>query len=124
MPVSIVRFERCAWISLMLNLVPPDDRYLGQLPFVFVFALIWGGSIWVTARRQKNWGRWLYAALTALSVGGTGWAILTGAFWTITPPQSRPLILLADVLSLAAVYFLFAPGSHSWFQGKVGKAGS
>jgi hypothetical protein len=123
MHVSIVRFEKCAWISLMLNLVPFDDRYWDALPFLFVLALICGGLIWLTARRQKNWGRWLYAALTALSVGGTGWTLLTGTFWTLAP-QTYPLILLADFLSLAAVYFVFAPGSASWFRGKVGKAGS
>ena len=52
-----------------------------------------------------------------------GGAMLPGGFWTVPfGPWSWPLILFADFLNLAAVYFVFAPGSGPWFRSKAGSA--
>jgi hypothetical protein len=75
MPANIIRFEQLAYGMLAVEFVYSIWPFMGDrfelvfaLVFSTIFTLLWVALIWVTARRRRNWGRWLYSALTPFRV--------------------------------------------------------
>jgi hypothetical protein len=129
MPTNIIRFERLAYGSIAVVVVSwvwfvKDDvsDLLFALPFIAIFTLLWIALIWVTARRRRNWGRWLYSALIVSGVALE--VLLDPTFKQISAALHMPPNPIAadvasvvyDLMAIASVYFLFAGDAALWFR--------
>jgi hypothetical protein len=85
MPINMIRFERLAYLSLVISLVAivldnatPNGAKLGPVALAVVVVVVFafgGALISATARLRKNWLRWVYAGLFTLGVAGDIWMI-------------------------------------------------
>lgn len=125
MPKSVVWFERLTYGSLVIDvavlaITSPQSR-LPAATFVLLIPatlMIYGLTIWLIARRRKNWARWLYVVC---SIAGMPFFVhdrILGDF--------RKSILMAVLSSVeltmqaVAIALLFTASSRSWFsQGGV-----
>src|SRR5262249_28202342 len=120
MPVNIVRFERLAYVSMVIDIIVnlsdktnyEDISPYGVGAIMAVIAAIEFFVIWSIARRRKNWARWVYAVVPLLGVAGDVWSIVT---FSVTPVIAL-LSALTSVLVLYCVYCLFTGDGPGWFQ--------
>jgi hypothetical protein len=132
MPINIIRFERLAYLSLMVSMVAfVLDNSMGAgehlAPWVVAVAvvattLIGGGLISATARLRKNWLRWVYAVLVALGVAGDAWTIPTA--FAAHSPLFQALTVGSDILDIACICLLFSAAASAWFRSTAVACGS
>jgi hypothetical protein len=121
MPANIARFERLAYLSFALFLLA---GYLDQDydPAGFVATGVLFGSIsilliWLTARRRKNWARWVYSILSAMGIAADTWGYFTSAL-----DRADIVMMCSDIALVAALYYAWGGSSGDWFRGR-GAAG-
>ena len=144
MPKSVWWFEKLAWASLLLgSLVALLDwkrlitnavhRALNtRIPIIFLereyntmsFAM---GAIaiitiivlliliWLTARRRKNWARWLYAVSVAVPLP----TLLRLPDMLSANPAVAELSIVQGIVQIATVVMLFFPTARLWFAKPV-----
>jgi hypothetical protein len=127
-PPSIVRFEQAVYASLGLSLVnsliwsdtdtassPGIELPLSHLIGLHVVAL--GISvllIWLIARRASNIAKWIFVALSGLSLA----LQLASPEWIFEMGGVETAILLSqDLLIIIALRMLFRSDSRAWFNG-------
>ena len=133
MPISIIRFERLAYLSLAIGMlaVVLDDSTgsgepLGPLAMAFlvaVVAMIGIALISATARLRKSWLRWSYAVLCMLAVAADAYFIPT-ALTAGGNPWAQALTVISDILDIACVCLLFSAASGAWFRNATIAGGS
>jgi hypothetical protein len=126
MPQAIVRFERLAYLSLLLGvlatsvlLVRDADvrRLVEEMPAAAIGTnvvpnLVFLALIFAAARRRQNWARWLYSVLVA--VGLVIYIIVRHSSLGFDPVTL--LNAASGVTFIASVYFVFSRPSSSWFR--------
>jgi len=123
MPQTMVRFERLAYLSIVLGVLPIFIGFHHGLDFFnAVVAVVVDGAylivaalIFAAARLRRNWARWVYSVLIALGV-----AFSIRAFLQYRDVLGFNLVDLldavSDVAAIASVYFAFSRPSNSWFR--------
>jgi hypothetical protein len=132
MPVNIIRFERLAYLSLVISMAAfVLDNTMGPgehlVPWVIFFALVLTVAIGValiraTARLRKNWLRWVYAAFCVLGVAADAWTIPTA--FAAHSPMVHALNVGADILDIACICLLFSAAAGAWFRNTAVACGS
>jgi hypothetical protein len=123
MPRTMVRFERLAYLSIVLGALPIVIALRQGLDFfnaivaagVSVAYLIVAALIFTAARLRRNWARWVYSVLIALGV-----ALNIRTFLQYRDVLGFDLVAsldaASDVAAIASVYFAFSRPSNSWFR--------
>src|SRR5438132_1184650 len=121
-PKNVRRFE---FLSYLAGLI-----FITTLPFVdvpitlaiFIGNLIWCAFIvfliWSTARRRKNWARWLILSLFIFEA-------IELSFVQRYYDWSASLVLIrftVTAIEALALYFVFTGDSNQWFRGGVSRA--
>ena len=125
MPANIIYFERiayCALALMLLSLVVDQTTYQLRIVHVLlpviVVSIPWGALIWVTARRRRNWGRWIYGMLAVSAAIRTAWTLGVMArleFISFLVDPSQALFSLAIFLQAVATYYAFSRNAGVWF---------
>lgn len=121
MPTNIIRFERLAYISLVMGVVALgiDRNFRAEVGVTVlvvssaIAAAIGIALIFLAARRRKNWARWVFSIFAAVST-----AIVAYSVWAdfATQPWVNGLNVVSTVIDAVAVYLLFSGDSQSWFR--------
>jgi hypothetical protein len=124
MPVNIVRFERLAYLSLVISMVAyvlentmgPGEH---SAPWVILFALVLTVAIAIamiraTARLRKNWIRWVYTTFLVLGVAADAWTIPIA--FAAHSSVVHALNVGADILDIACICLLFSAAANVWFR--------
>jgi hypothetical protein len=132
MPVNVIRFERLAYLSLVISMVAfvlhntmgPGERLVpGAIFFALVLTVAIGVAvIRATARLRKNWLRWVYAAFCVLGVAADAWTIPTA--FAAHSPMVHALNVGADILDIACICLLFSAAAGAWFRNSAVACGS
>lgn len=128
MPKNVVIFERLMYASVCIGLLSlildasrqaaqPEVQAVGGMPFVALVALAGIAIvlllIWLTARKGKNWARWLFAVLFVIGL----WPTLQNIDMLLTANPIVALLAVAQiVIQVAAIYFVFTGDAAPWFQ--------
>jgi hypothetical protein len=128
MPNNVIVFERLMYASVSIGLLSlildasrqaalPEVQAAGGLPFVAVVALAGIGIllvlIWLTARKGKNWARFLFAGLFVIGL----WPALQNIDVLLGVNPMVALLAVAQiVIQVAAIYFIFTGDAGPWFQ--------
>ena len=125
MPQTMVRFERLAYLSIVLGVL----AYYKALLFfkgLDIFNTVLAGVtaarylivvvlIFAAARRRQNWARWVYSVLIALGVAFDIFRVLK--FRDVLGfDLVASLDAASDIAAIASVYFAFSRPSNSWFR--------
>src|SRR5262249_26807252 len=116
MPTNIVRFERLAYLSLLLGMIAytlmnstPQGDDLSDRALVFVLMVIGAiGAVLIsgTARWRKNWMRWTYSGVLLIGVAVDCYSIPVAlANGALVAPQI--MLVMTDVLDLTCIALLF-----------------
>jgi hypothetical protein len=125
--------------ALLFGLVPtalsaPQFNLYGSNIFVlawgFCFFILGVGLVWLTVRRRKAWGRWVF--LVAIAMSAQGLLVIPQLFFSIfsvsgsfdwspvrllDPAVLRLAPIVAQsVLQVIALFFLFSPSANAWFD--------
>lgn len=126
-PAAIALFEKLAFCQIFLAVTRPawhnseaqqGIAEMGQSYWVFLalgLAVV-SALILLIARQRKNWARWLWVVMSALSLGLLlNPMLLTGQ---ASPPFHVLIIALADfTIGLVSAGLLLMPQSSAWFEG-------
>ena len=120
MPNSVVIFERLAYACLTFEvlaiLIDPLNRAAwglsGTVLVAAIAVLITSLIVWASARRRKNWARWLYLVLGVIGMASTLWSFTDAeqTWWV------HMLNVAADLCFLGAAYHVFSTESTPWFR--------
>ena len=125
-PQSVKFFEIAMYVSLLagvistlfqLQILGGDTGMISSmLPqliiFLLPFPLIFIFLTWMTARKRKNWARWVLLVFVAWSFIGLFTSLL-GLFFSARP--SAFLSLIQPILQLIAICYVFSSTANKWF---------
>jgi ABC-type dipeptide/oligopeptide/nickel transport system permease component len=121
MPTNIIRFERLAYISLVMGVVALgiDRNFRAEVGLTVVVVstaiavAIGVALIYLAARRRKNWARWAFSIIAAISTAFVAYSV-----WTefAVQPWVTGLNIVSTAFDAVAVYLLFSGDSQSWFR--------
>jgi peptidoglycan/LPS O-acetylase OafA/YrhL len=129
-PLSIIWFERIAYLSLALSTIvtfivygelrasPPDPAHAGPgrvFAFLIVTLALYIPLILLAAHRASNLARWSLAALLAVSFVG----LLSVPGILNYGGPSVPLALAQFPISAILLWLLFRRDARQWFAGKA-----
>jgi hypothetical protein len=124
-PVNMTRFERLAYLSLVLSIAALvlDTKVHTPAMLVFTvcillaFAALQGGLIWATARFRKDWLRWVYAIQAISGVANYLWTVPTK--FAVHSTWFQAITVGSHILDIACVCLLFSAASNPWFRSKA-----
>ena len=122
-PARVLWFERLFYFSVALSGIRFAINWPNHLPvaaFLAVYALLMLQLvlIWLTARRRKNWARWVLLVLfLAWTTAGLIYDGMTGgAAWTTSAAVSAILRLLQLLFENIGLILIFTGrSSRRWF---------
>jgi hypothetical protein len=124
MPTNVRRFEILIYLAGIITVATTPLRGISLTPPQILENVIWWGFIilliWLTARRKKNWARWLLFGLFVMET-------ITIPFIVVSHQEGALglLILLSvSVIEGAAYYFVFNGDSRPWFRGASQASGA
>jgi hypothetical protein len=135
-PKSIVNFEIAALLAVLVGIVNSflswdkvmavqQAKFVAQgqgkmmgmasnlgIAMAVIFVVIWLLLIWLISRKGSPAAKWIYAVLAVIS-------LLFGLYGLTQGPVYGTvqfvLAIVCDLLSLAALWFLFQPDAKAWF---------
>jgi hypothetical protein len=132
-PSNVIRFEQLMYLSIALGVINTAHdwnrlvsiaRPEGGAAFVlFVNGGVLGILIlliWLSARRAKNWARWVYLAIFVLGLPGGGRQV---AINLSQRPVSGIIGVIQTALQVAALFLIFTGNSREWFRRETGQQG-
>ena len=129
MPKSVVLFERLAYLAVVLGIVSAILNWTGQamppgaLPGLFAGLVVISGLevlfIWLTARKRKNWARWVWVAVIFV---GTAAAIFARDTHSGSSAISAAAYYLVYLVAIASACCLLTPTAWAWFRNKPDNA--
>jgi hypothetical protein len=132
MPQTVVRFERLAYLSIVLGVLAYYNAFYHGIALhqgldifdtlvagvIAAAYLIVAALIFAAARRRQNGARWVYSVLIALGV-----ALNVGKVLKFRDVLGFDLVALldaaSDIAAIASVYFAFSRPSNSWFRSSL-----
>jgi hypothetical protein len=117
-PASVQLFEISMYLACAVAVVSLPYTQ-GSLPGIrFLAMFLWIGFVtfvvWMTARRRKNWGRWLLFSLFVLE---TAYFVYRARSY-LAYPVLGGIHLVITALEAAAYGFVFTGASRAWFAGE------
>lgn len=135
-PKSIVNFEIAALLAVLVGIVNSflswdkmmavqqaklvaqgQGKMVGMtsslaLAMAVIFVLIWLLLIWLVSRKGSPAAKWIYAVLAVIALIAGLYGLMQGPVYGTV---QFVLAIVQDLLSLAALWFLFQPDAKAWF---------
>lgn len=120
MPINVTRFETLAYISIGIGVIVAALEYrrlstivnpaaVLLIQFLVLLLIVW--LIWLTARRRKNWARWLFLIFFLL---GVPFYIPNLSDMMTVNPLAGFLSAMQLFVQGAALYFVFSGDANGW----------
>lgn len=135
-PKSIANFEISALLAVLVGVVNSflswdkmmavqqaklvaqgQEKMIGMasnlgIAMAVIFIVIWLLLIWLISRKGSPAAKWIYVVLAVLALIAALYGLTKGAVYGTVP---FVLAIVQDLLSLAALWFLFQPDAKAWF---------
>lgn len=129
MPKNVRRFEFLIYLAGAIEILTYPLQGISTAFAASAISVAWWGFIilliWLTARRRKNWARWvlfcLFVLETVLVLGSL--LGIRAAIYGQGAPFAMPIQLLVLMIEACAYYFVFTGDSRNWFR-KAGAVAS